>query len=383
MSKKILFGALLALGFLGFGNSAYAAPGDSIVRIPRIFYNTNGVLFDGQHIRISHFPANPPQGNHGEIVTINESTGQPMGTICLSEPGFPCGALGVGGIAWDSTRNGIWAVVTDFTQTSGNYNWQIKLFDPITGQHMQTCGSIDPAIAGDAYGLGYDPATDTLWYDGDKTVSYHFSTACQLLDTVASPGVATESTAPGEQSCFFRSYSDPQDPLSLGRGDNLLAQMKPDGTMLWKARTVMAEDNAYESAGRYGVPVVWIVDDSDDSITAFEVPSTDCVPPLSVTWRYYYATCALQGINIFWETLSESDTLGFVIERSSSATGPFTAISPPIEAHGPFTPYQWLDLHPLMHAANWYRIREFTSSGPGDVSNSFTMEEQRCSSSGN
>lgn len=352
---------------------AHAAPGDTIVRIPRLFYNTNGVLFDGSHIRLSHFPANPTQGRHGEIVTVDESAGTVLSTICVHDTVYACGTLGVGGIAWDSNRFAIWATVTDFTLTGGNFNWTVRLFDPVDGHALQTCGKIDPLIVGDAYGLGYDAATDTLWYDGDKPVSYHLSTStCKVLDTMPSPGVATESTDAASGSCFFRSYSDPSDPLAKRGADNLLAQMKADGTVIWKARTVTAEDNAYEKVGRYGVPVMWVVDDSDDSITAFEVPSTDCTPPLAVTWRYYYALCT-KPVTIRWETMSETDTLGFVVERSYAKSGPFAFVGQ-LEAHGPFTPYEWRDALIAPLKTPWYRIREIASSGPGNVTIPFTTE---------
>ncbi len=369
--KKILLAIIVVLGMLAVSHHALAAPGDIIKQVPKIKLNTNGILFDGQHIRISYIPIFGSGDPFGEIITVDENAGTALSSICLHEPSHPCGSIYTGGIAWDSTRKTIWAVVS---YDSGN-TFQIKSYDPNSGAVLQTCG-VPPKNTGDYFGLEYDGSTDTLWFDSDQPVSYHLSLNCQIIETVSSPGVATESTAfDSDTACYYRSYSNPADPLSDGVNDNLLAQQNQNGSSTkWKTKTVISEDNAYENANRWGVPVVWIINDGNDTITAFEIPLTRCDGQLAVTWAWYKAQYTGNGsVDVTWMTTSETNTVGFFVERSGSATGTFTVISPFIFAQGPGMPYEWFDLNPLP-GDNWYRIQEITTNGPGDMTEPFEAQ---------
>ncbi|MFC2173303.1 DUF4215 domain-containing protein, partial [Acidobacteriota bacterium] len=118
-------------------------------------------------------------------------------------------------------------------------------------------------------------------------------------------------------------------------------------------------------------------EECDDGNTVPDDGCTNCTEdlPLSVTWAYYRATCAGEDILVEWGTRSETDTLGFVVERSDSQCGPYEAISSMIPARGPGYPYRYLDTGPLPTILNWYRIQEFATSGPGDRTEHFTTDE--------
>ncbi|HLD05390.1 MAG TPA: hypothetical protein VJG90_06740 [Candidatus Nanoarchaeia archaeon] len=110
-----------------------------------------------------------------------------------------------------------------------------------------------------------------------------------------------------------------------------------------------------------------------------------CIPPLSVHWDYYKATCkAKDKILIEWRTTDEKDTFGFIVQWANNQLGPFTDASPGIPAMGPYNPYQWLDtttdvspFSPQNGILNWYNIRELCASPPPFCSQtgSFTTQE--------
>lgn len=282
MKKYHLISILVVVGWFGlFVSGAHAAPGDLVKYFPRLYYNTNGILFDGENLRISYFPAGPEQGVHSQIVTLDPQTGRKKSSICVHISKQKCGIFGIGGLAWDNTRKVIWAATTDFSfNDSGNYVWKVQRIDPGNGEIKQTCGEIDVMPMGDAYDLEYDVSTDSLWLDTRAVESKRLSIPdCKIIETVTVPGsVGMVSTAHDGASCYFRFYSDPSDPKSHSINDSMLAQTSRDGScVFWSIGTdVPQEDSAYQPATRRSPPLVWVVGDGDDAIRAYEVPATSC-----------------------------------------------------------------------------------------------------------
>ena len=269
------------MGLGSFVTSAHAAPGDLVKYFPRMYLNTNGILFDGKDLRVSYFPANPDMGVHSRIVKIDPRTGREKSSICVHISKQKCGIFGIGGLAWDSKRSAIWAATTDFSFTEfGNYAWKVQRIDPGNGEIKETCGEVDARPMGDAFDLEYDASTDSLWLDTRAVESKRLSiTDCKVIETVTVTGaVGTVSTAHDGASCYFRFYSNPWDPKTKSNSnDSLLGQTTRDGNVLWYIDTdVHQEDSAYQPRLGRRPPLVWVVGDGDDGIRAYEVPQTRC-----------------------------------------------------------------------------------------------------------
>jgi hypothetical protein len=72
-----------------------------------------------------------------------------------------------------------------------------------------------------------------------------------------------------------------------------------------------------------------------------------------------------QGVKIDWQTASESNCNGFVVLRSSSVNGPFTAVSDFIGGNGTTVDahsYSWTDASPL-NGTNYYQLRQVDLDG--------------------
>jgi hypothetical protein len=72
-----------------------------------------------------------------------------------------------------------------------------------------------------------------------------------------------------------------------------------------------------------------------------------------------------QGVKIEWQTASESNCNGFVVLRSSSVNGPFTAVSDFIGGNGTTVDahsYNWTDASPL-NGTNYYQLRQVDLDG--------------------
>jgi len=72
------------------------------------------------------------------------------------------------------------------------------------------------------------------------------------------------------------------------------------------------------------------------------------------------------GIEVRWQTLSEEDTLGFVLQRAVSEDGRDAQVVGQVIAHGANREYSLLDLEPS--GSHYYWVQELTTSGPGDRS---------------
>jgi len=74
------------------------------------------------------------------------------------------------------------------------------------------------------------------------------------------------------------------------------------------------------------------------------------------------------NVSITWQTTSESNTVGFTVERSSSMAGPWTAVGGFVGAMGSGSSYKTIDQSAAPSATFFYRVREMASSGAPSIS---------------
>jgi sugar lactone lactonase YvrE len=92
---------------------------------------------------------------------------------------------------------------------------------------------------------------------------------------------------------------------------------------------------------------------------------------LAVRFDSWAASARRDGsVEVRFTTLSEEDTIGFLVERAAGGGGPFVSAGSAIAAHGPRQPYVFID--PGGGGAGpWYHIVELTSDGRGTMSPAF------------
>jgi len=97
--------------------------------------------------------------------------------------------------------------------------------------------------------------------------------------------------------------------------------------------------------------------------------------PLPIQLAGFTANSVAITVNLEWQTISETNSLGFYVERSASKTGPFTAVSSLIVGAGTS-----LELHTYSYADNnvgsgtyYYRLHEVDKNGTGSYSSVLTV----------
>jgi len=201
-------------------------------------------------------------------------------------------------------------------------------------------------------------------------------TACVMSDTVNVDVVAVPApiAAAGadESVCEMHgSTLDASSSTDLGCPGGLVYEWRDGATVVrpadpdptWSPPTALAGTTTYtvvvNCAGPPGC-------EGSDDVTV-EVRSCS----LAVTFDVYRAAVQRDGtVLVTWKTLEEDGTLGFVVERAPSSTGPFVAAGDH-EARGPGYRYTVRDADVANAVHALYRIVELTSSGRGDATPAF------------
>lgn len=354
--------ALIAIGVIGpqvQPMSALAAPGDPVDRITLASIGRGvGLTFDGSRFWITDAMA------PSNLYSV-DSFGVTRRTIVF--PGFDFGGLGFDG-------SDIWAGGS----TGIPLNGELYKINRATGAMMSR---VPVALSSGLkpLGLSYDIPLSQLW----------FSTDSPMVSSVTPAGTPTG----GFIHPSFRYDGQASDGVCLYHHDDhagdVIVKTRRDGTTLATYPLPSSGGDSYADLAfddvSHPVPVVWAVHNlsgSGSELVAIEV-SRCPVPPLSVHWDYYRASCTPDGpVLVEWGTLSESDTVGFEVLHADNSMGPYVSIGF-VDAHGPYTPYAFYDTRP-MPGQNWYKIQEYTSEGIGDVTPPFTTPyvcSERCSNS--
>ncbi|MGA2625031.1 MAG: T9SS type A sorting domain-containing protein [Bacteroidota bacterium] len=87
------------------------------------------------------------------------------------------------------------------------------------------------------------------------------------------------------------------------------------------------------------------------------------------------ASAVVNNVSLKWSTVSETNTMGFYVERSSSKTGPFTAVSSLIAGAGTSLEqhnYSYTD-NSVSSGTYYYRLHEVDKNGAGSYSSVITV----------
>ena len=87
------------------------------------------------------------------------------------------------------------------------------------------------------------------------------------------------------------------------------------------------------------------------------------------------ANAVANNVNLEWSTISETNTLGFYVERGTGKTGPFTAVSSLIPGAGTSTAqhnYSYAD-NSVSSGTYYYRLHEVDKNGKGSYSTVITV----------
>jgi cysteine-rich repeat protein len=173
-SSKIRLGlALAALIGIPINANVNAATGDNLASfdaavtagIPSCGVGT-GVAYDGTNLLLTCWGS-------GVIQRVNATTHSNAGAVTVA------GASDLGAIAWDGTRNRLWACANHST---------VILIDVASA----TVDNSVPAFStpGCVDGLAYDGSDDTLWVSPDAySITYHYSTSGSQLSAFNNTGL--------------------------------------------------------------------------------------------------------------------------------------------------------------------------------------------------
>jgi hypothetical protein len=260
VSASLLLGGV---GVLASQSPAGAANGDLVGTVT---FSQNcgsgigtGITFDGQYLWVSCYASNP------DLLRADPVTGNVSATYNIQS--------GLGSIAYDASRNAIWAA--EGGSTSGVLKIQLDASKNVTGSSV----AFDPGSVGLVDGLGYDGTNDTLYWSPDtSTTIYHYTTTGTLLGSFAWSGNA----------CFNS---------GVAIGGNLLFEGSDGCSHVWVVdkttlapafdfSTVVSGDPNFRDEGltcdtstfaSQGKQVMWSKEAySPNRAAAFEIPSGTC-----------------------------------------------------------------------------------------------------------
>lgn len=146
---------------------------------------------------------------------------------------------------------------------------------------------------------------------------------------------------------------------------------KAGGALYWLATRLVYTDAANPAAP-------WDPSVGTNGPRIFSAVSTHCGPVMfngvitAVTYDSVTATRTPSGVVVNWKTSTENDTTGFVVYRSTSASGSenMAEAAPFVDSVGPGTPYTATDTTVASdHSRTYYYfVQEYTMSGPGTKS---------------
>ena len=205
-----------------------------------------GVAFDGTHLLVSCF-------NDSTITVVNPADGSQASHYTVS------GATSLGALAWDKTRNVIWAC--------SNFN-TVGQINPTT--HAFTSKFTVPGCFD---GLAYDGSDDTIWTSPDATSSITHSKVDgtgQTTHTVTLGTSGNSGIAVGGANLYLANdggqqiYSSPKDFSSAA---TLFASFPA------RLEDLECDDMTFASQNKNAI---WSVDAYDNKLNAWEVPAGTC-----------------------------------------------------------------------------------------------------------
>jgi len=223
-----------------------------------------GIAFDGTNLWISCHASDP------DLLRANPTTGAVDATYSI--------AGGLGALAYDGGRNGLWA-----GWGGAGPNGQVRFIQLDAAKNVT--GSTDRFVATDAAnftnlddGLAYDASDDSLYISADaSTTIYHYSTAGTLLGSSPWAG----------QSCYNSGLALGGQLLYQGaNGCNhvyVVDKANPSGPVQFEFDTAVAGDPNFRDEDlecdttTFPVDVMWSKEAyTPNRAAAFEIPQATC-----------------------------------------------------------------------------------------------------------
>ena len=193
--KRLILPVLVLVALIGFpAREVHAANGDVVSRInfsQSCPFLGVGIAFDGTDLWYSCYSA------HNDLFRADPHSGQVLATYSI--------AGGLGALAYDSSRNALWA---GWGAGSGNEG-DVRLIQLDASENVVSASVVfnatDSHLCDLDDGLAYENQTDTLYISPDcSTVVHHYSTAGVHLDDFpwAGSGCYNSGLAIGAQLLF-------------------------------------------------------------------------------------------------------------------------------------------------------------------------------------
>jgi len=238
---------------------------------------------------------------------------------------------------------------------SGNFVWNTFLGG--TGLDGGYGVALDADPEPNVYAVGFSTASWGTPLDGLSTGTDGFvaklGPSRVLGATILGPGTGSISSSPPGIACL----SDCEEEYALGTVVTLTATADPGSVFAGWLGDPDCADGAVT------------VDDDLTCAATFEFAPTPTPPPTAAKVVALSAWVDAGGRAVIaWETASEVDVLGFRVERSGAAGGPFAAVSPPIPARGDAAAgarYRWLDAPGP--GTSYYRLVVVNAGGASEV----------------
>jgi hypothetical protein len=209
---------------------------------------------------------------------------------------------------------------------------------PVLGRYNPVI--VSPAIGDPTETYGVRATTGIVPVGGDTTQG------------VAITWNISEGTAGGNHVKLSFQWAGAQEGSKFVRAASSIYQ-NASGSWMEASPGISAGTNPYADTSAVAI----------SSFGAFTVANPGALPVQLASFKASSITS--QGVKIEWQTASESNCNGFVVLRSSSVNGPFTAVSDFIGGNGTTVDahsYNWTDASPL-NGTNYYQLRQVDLDG--------------------
>jgi hypothetical protein len=209
-----------------------------------------GIAFDGTNLLMSCWTDNKIVANSpadGSQVSVHTITG---------------GSLGFGALAWDNSRQLLWACDSSDFVTVGTIDLVADTFTPV----FQSQGCID--------GLAYDGTDDTLWSSADaSSTTEHYTVTGTLINSYSNSGLiggcGNSGIAVGGSNLYL---------ANNGCSEIYTVAKDFSTSSLFSSFPRRLEDLECDNltfAGQ-GKGAIWSQDAYDNIVNAWEIPPADC-----------------------------------------------------------------------------------------------------------
>jgi hypothetical protein len=276
-----------------------------------------GVAFNGVNLLASCYSdIGTVQPGRNTVVEVSPVDGQQVARHTIT--GQSPHQTGYGALAWDSSRNILWACSSYDYNTVG----RIDLTNDTFTYAFTSGGCLD--------GLAYDAEDDTLWTSGNNGPTvYHYTTTGQFIGSFPSLAPFNCGIAAGDNSLYLLTgtgcrqiYQTPKN-LSTSTLRVTLPHLTDCATSISECSGVDLECDSSTFASQ-GKQVLWSKWGYDNRLYAWEVPAGSCQAPppvMNPTGRKYCIYGPSTGAGWAWGVTGSEGAFGGSVASGTVAPG--------------------------------------------------------------